>query len=308
MTTENKFAPHSLTASEYVRELFGPEDNAAILVRNRSTGHTVQTIAKAETIASPDFQSWLAGQSASGYDVFIGMNPIKDSAFSRTKGDIKDIRHVYLDLDRNGDQALQAIRNSSEVPAPNFVLDTSPGKHQVVWNVSGFSQDESESLLHKLANEFGGDLAATDSTRVLRMPGFANHKLPEEFIVQARQESDAVYALRDFTIDEDSPEAPRHFGDPQERRRTVPGNHKSQSEHDWAYAKRALARGDNPEVVIQRIADYRAEDKDNPAYYARLTVQKAHAELAEANRLGSVDASNQTSSKADPMEHQPNRN
>ena len=40
MSTDSKFAPRSLTASEYVRELFGPEDNAAILVRNRSTGHT----------------------------------------------------------------------------------------------------------------------------------------------------------------------------------------------------------------------------------------------------------------------------
>ena len=307
MSTDSKFAPRTLTAPEYVRELFGPEDNAATLVRNRSTGHTVQTISKAETIASPDFQSWLAGQSASGYDVFVGMNPIKDGAFSRTKGDIKDIRHVYLDLDTKGPEALEAIRNSTELPPPNFVLDTSPGKHQVVWKVSGFSQDDAEALLHNLANKFDGDLAATDSTRVLRLPGFANRKLPEEFIVRARQESDAVYTLHDFTMDEDSPEAPRHFGEYQQRQRTLPSDHKSQSERDWAYAKRALARGDNPEVVIERIADYRAEDKDNPAYYARLTVQKAHAELAEANRLGSVDASNQTSGKAFPTEHQPDR-
>ena len=280
MTTDSKIAPRSLTASEYVRELFGPEDNAAILLRNRSTGHTSQSIAKAEAIASPDFQSWLAAQNASGSDVFVGMNPIKDGAHSRTKASIKDIRHVYLDLDRNGDQALQEIRNSTQVAAPNFVLDTSPGKHQVVWKVSGFNQDEAESLLHNLANKFGGDLAATDSTRVLRLPGFANRKLREEFIVQARQESDVVYTLRDFVIDEDSPEAPRHFGDYRQHERTMPSHHKSQSEHDWAYAKRALARGDDPEVVIQRIADYRAEDKDDPNYYARRTVTKAQADLA----------------------------
>jgi hypothetical protein len=279
VSTDSRFTPRALTASEYVRELFGPEDNAAILVRKRSTGHTVQTISKAETIASPPFQNWLAGQSASGYDVFMGMNPIKDCAYSRTKGDIKDIRHVYLDLDQKGGEALEAIRNSTEVPAPNFVLDTSPGKHQVVWKVSGFSQEEAESLLHNLANKFGGDLAATDSTRVLRLPGFANRKLPEEFIVQARQESDAVYTLRDFTIDEDSPETPRHFGDYRQRERTVPSDHKSQSEYDWAYAKRALARGDDPEVVIQRIADFRSDDKADPDYYARHTVRKAQAEL-----------------------------
>jgi hypothetical protein len=219
------------------------------------------------------------------------MNPIKEGASSRTKRDIKDIRHVYLDLDRNGDQALQAIRNSSEVPTPNFVLDTSPGKHQVVWKVSGFSQDESESLLRNLANRFGGDLAATDSTRVLRLPGFANHKLTDEFIVQARQQTNAIYALRDFTIDEDSPEAHRRPGDSHGRGRTMPRAHKSQSERDWAYAKRALARGDDPEVVIQRIADYRAEDKADPHYYAHLTVSRArHQLLAKVPQEPTVSA------------------
>jgi hypothetical protein len=100
-----------------------------------------------------------------------------------------------------------------------------------VWKVNGFSQDEAESLLHGLANKFGGDLAATDSTRVLRVPGFANHKLPEEFIVQARHESNAVYTPRDFIIDDDSPEPPLRFGEYQ-RQRTMPSDHKSQSERD----------------------------------------------------------------------------
>ncbi len=291
MSIDTAFTSRSLTASEYVWGLFEPNDNAAILVRNRSTGHTVQRIAKAETIASPGFQTWLESQNANGSDVFMGMNPIKDGAYNRTKENIKNIRHVYLDLDRNGDASLEAIRNSPSVPAPNFVLNTSPGKHQVVWKVSGFSQDEAESLLHSLANQFGGDLAATDSTRVLRLPGFANRKLPEEFIVQARQESDAVYTLRDFTTHEDSLETPGHLSDGQERPRMVPSQHKSQSEHDWAYAKRALARGDDPEVVIQRIADYRSEDKDDPNYYARHTVTKAQADLHRGTATGRTNGS-----------------
>jgi len=291
MSTDTAFTSRSLTASEYVRELFEPGDNAAILVRNRSTGHAVQRIAKAETIASPAFQTWLASQNASGSDVFMGMNPIKNGAYNRTKENIKNIRHVYLDLDRNGDASLEAIRNSPSVPAPNFVLDTSPGKHQVVWKVSGFSQDEAESLLHNLANQFGADLAATDSTRVLRLPGFANRKIPEEFIVQARQESDAVYTLRDFTTHDDSLEAPRHLSDGQERPRTLPNQHKTQSERDWAYARRALARGDDPEVVIRRIADYRSEDKDDPNYYARHTVTKAQADLHRGTATGKTNGS-----------------
>jgi hypothetical protein len=303
MSTDTKFTPRALTASEYVRELFGPEDSAAILVRNRCTGHTVQTISKAEIIASPRFQSWLAGQNVRGYDVFLGMNPIKDGAFNRTKGNIKDIRHVYLDLDRKGDEALQAIGKSIEVPAPNFVLDTSPGRHQVVWKISGFSQHEAESLLHNLANNFGGDLAATDSTRVLRLPGFANRKLPEEFIVQARKESDAVYTLRDFKIDENSPETARDLDHAQEGRRTVLAEHKSQSEHDWAYAKRALARGDDLEVVIQRIADYRADDKTDPNYYARYTVTKAQAALDTKRAQKPNESKSQSEPTRPALEH-----
>jgi len=284
MTTDNLFTPRSLTGSEYVSKLFGPTENVAILLRNRSTGITVQRIAKAETISSPQFQGWLTGQNFAGSDIFIGMNPIKDGAYSRTKDDIKDIRHVYLDLDRNGDKSLEAIRTSPEVPAPNFVLDTSPGKHQVVWKVADISQDQTESLLHGLANQFDGDLAATDTTRVLRLPGFANRKLADEFVVKARHETNAVYTLRDFAIHEDSLEQSRYRIHDQRHDRTMPPDHKSQSEDDWAFAKRALARGDDPEEIIRRIADYRANDKHNPEYYARLTVTKAQADLRSNTR------------------------
>jgi RepB DNA-primase from phage plasmid len=290
MSIDTAFRPRSLTASEYLRELFEPTDNAAILVRNRGTANTVQRITKAETIASPEFQAWLAARSAAGSDVYVGMNPIREGAYSRTKENIKNIRHVYLDLDTKGNEALESIRNSTEVPPPNFVLDTSPGKHQVVWRVSGFSQDEAETLLHNLANQFAGDLAATDSTRVLRLPGFANRKLSDEFIVHARQENDAIHTPRDFAIHEGSPEAPQQQSDDPERPRSVPNDHKSQSEHDWAYAKRALARGDDPELVVQRIADFRSEDKPDPLYYARLTVAKARVSLNQAPERAETEA------------------
>jgi hypothetical protein len=41
----------------------------------------------------------------------------------------------------------------------------------------------------------------------------------------------------------------------------------------------SLTRDDNPEVFIQFIADYRAEDKADPNNYACRTVMKAQAEL-----------------------------
>jgi hypothetical protein len=149
----------------------------------------------------------------------------------------------------------------------------------VIWKVAGVTLNQAESLQHSLADHFGGDPAATDSTRVLRLPGFANRKLSGEFIVQGHHESNAVYTLRDFMIPEDSPEIPRHKRKSQEQPRTMSAAHSSQSERDWAYAKRALARGLPPEEIMRDIAEFRARDKYDPADYARRTVAKAQAQL-----------------------------
>jgi RepB DNA-primase C-terminal helical domain len=64
--------------------------------------------------------------------------------------------------------------------------------------------------------------------------------------------------------------------------RVLANHNRSQSEADWAYAKRALARGQDPEEIICRIADYRAQDKTDPNYYARHTVTKAKIALDTA--------------------------
>jgi hypothetical protein len=280
------FEAKSLSAPEYALALHEPADNVPVLLRNRARGQTLQRIAFTETIASPEFQRWLTDQNRAGSDIFIGMNPLKDGANNRTKENIKEVRHVYLDLDDDAKAALANIRDSMDAPPPNFVLDTSPGKHQVVWKIEGVEVEQAESLLHSLAGHFGGDSAATDATRVLRMPGFINRKYPNaaEFLVQVHHESSRIHQLRDFTIREDSPDAARHIDDAHGSQRTMPRGHRSQSEADWAFAKRALARGDHPEEVIRRIADYRANDKADPEYYARLTVSKARAAL-ESNKV-----------------------
>src|SRR5690348_2402079 len=119
----------SFTASEYILDNFKPSDRLAVLLRNRTTEEVIQRIALAEKIASPDFQQWLTERNQAGFDIYMGMNTLKDGAHSRTKRDIHEIKHVYLDLDYRGSDSLKAIQGSDEVPKPNFVLDTSPGKH-----------------------------------------------------------------------------------------------------------------------------------------------------------------------------------
>jgi len=269
----------SPTASEYINDNFKSSDRIAILVLNRNLGETTQRITTAQKAANPEFQAWLRYKNANGADIYVGMNPLKQDASTRTKGDIETIRHVYVDLDHGGSAALDQIKNSDLVPQPNYVLNTSPEKFQVVWKVEGMTLEEAEVLQHAMAREFGGDPAATDSTRVLRLPGFANKKYDRDFYVQANVDSTQTYHRRDFKVPIDSQEAPRHRNEDARTGMRVTAAVLSQSEHDWAYAKRALARGDDPEEIIQRIADFRTGDKPSPEYYARHTVSKAQADL-----------------------------
>lgn len=86
--------------------------------------------------------------------------------------------------------------------------------------------------------------------------------------------SDKTYNLRDFRVASGPAKTDRML-EPRPPRLGSTRETITQSERDWAYAKRALARGDDPEEIIRRIADYRADEKHSREYYARLTVNKA---------------------------------
>ncbi|MGA2605912.1 MAG: DNA-primase RepB domain-containing protein [Terriglobia bacterium] len=289
MNAPEKPAPPVPSASEYILDNFKPTDRIAVLVLNRQLGETTQRITAAQKASSPEFQAWLRYKNANGADIYVGMNALRHHASTRTKDDIEKISHVYLDLDHGGSASLEALENSDLVPRPNYILNTSPEKFQVVWKVEGMTTEEAEALNQAMVREFDGDPAATDSTRVLRLPGFANKKYEEDFYVQARTGSTQTYQLHDFKLQIDSQDAPRHQHEEAGRKPLTQNSTLSQSEHDWAYAKRALARGDDPDIVIQRIADYRSHDKDDPNYYARHTVMKAQAELSRHRAVESSE-------------------
>jgi hypothetical protein len=290
-------------ASEYILDNFEPSDRIAMLVLNRAFGETIQRITSAQRASSPEFQAWLRYKNANGSDIYIGMNPLRQDASTRTKKDIVSIRHVYLDLDHDGQRALASVENSSTVPKPNYVMTSSPGKFQIVWKMEGISIDEAEGLLHAMAREFGGDPAATDATRVLRLPGFANKKYEIDFWVGARRESTEIYHLRDFTLHIDSQDSPRHNYYNRPSREPSSRMYLSQSEHDWAFAKRALARGQEPENVIQQIAQHRAGDKSDPQYYARLTVAKAQAALTSEWETPATARPTESPANEDELHH-----
>jgi len=274
-----------LSAAEYIRTNFHPSDRVAVLVRSGTSREILQRISSSDRVASASFQEWLEHKNEKeSCDIYIGMNTLKPEAHGRTKDDIQAVRHLYLDIDHEGTAALKKIQQSTVVPAANYILHTSPEKFQVVWRVEGIAQDQAETLQRVMARKFGGDPAATDSTRVLRLPGFINRKYETEFRVRAEKHTDHIYHLQDFRIRMESID--NDFRTPFRPQTAASSSARwlSQSEFDWAYAKRALARGDDPEEVVRRIAQFRSSEKSNPLYYAQLTVNKAQQELASRGK------------------------
>jgi hypothetical protein len=206
MTESQTNSMHSISTVKYVQWLFEPSDKVAVLVRNRERGETAQRITSAGKAADDSFQNWLRLKNEKqSSDIYIGMNPLKPEARARTKEDIYSIRHLYIDLDHDAPRSRAAVEQSNLVPSPNVAIESSPEKFQLVWRVEGFMQNQAEAMLRAMARKFGGDPAATDSTRVLRLPGFVNRKYEFEFTVTADVLSDRRYTVHDFRLRTDRP-------------------------------------------------------------------------------------------------------
>ena len=166
-----------------------------------------------------------------------GDEPPATPRFDPHQDDIENISHVYLDLDHGGTASLESLENTGLVPRPNYVLNTSPEKFQVGRKVEGMTIEEAEALNQAMVREFDGDPAATDSTRVLRLPGFANKKYEADFYVKARPELTQTYHLRDFRPQFELEDAPRHHHEELARKELALSDTLSQSEHRLGLCK-----------------------------------------------------------------------
>jgi len=275
---------HQDAASEFIDDNFDPNDRLAVVLIDRRSGAVTQRLARARQIASPEFQVWLGERNRMGADVFVSMNALAEQARGRTRADVAVIRHLYLDFDENGTEAIRHLLHSEDIPKVNYLVSTSPDHWQVSWKVQGFGTEQAEATMRELVRAFGADPAATDCSRVMRVPGFVNHKRHPGYLVRAERLSTTIHTSDRFPRleQEDRRTATPEGSFGSTGARTVRAGHLSQSEIDWAYAKRALARGESPESVIASIADYRRGGKADPEYYARLTVRKAAEDLADA--------------------------
>ena len=132
--------------AEYLRANYERDDWLAVVLIYRQTGIQLvkQEFATAETIAAPRYQAHLRAANANGADIYLTVNALKPGATGRTKADVETVRHVFLDLDGGGREAVDQILEADGMPHPHHVLNTSPDKHQVIWSVEGFEREQAE--------------------------------------------------------------------------------------------------------------------------------------------------------------------
>jgi hypothetical protein len=263
------------TAADFLTRCFAPDETIALLVRRESPNKTLQRLAPLEHALAPRYLGWLAHENSFGANIYVSANPLRSDSRKRTKECIAAVRHLYLDLDTDGEARLASLRASHAVPTPTAVLSTSLGKYQILWRVDGFTFEQQESTLKLLAIGFGGDPACTDCNRVLRLPGFLNCKYDPPYPVKVQYPSDFTWNPGDFRLD--TPLAIPMLSSNTMPPRQSPDKH-SNSERDWAWVLHELAHGKDPAKLTRSLALRRA-DKPRPLYYAQRTVDVASASL-----------------------------
>ena len=262
-------------ATEFLTHCFAPAETIAVLLRRENPVSATQRVVCLEQALAPRYLGWLAHENSTGANVYVAANPLRSGSRKRTKESIASVRHLYLDIDEDGDARLATLRASDAVPTPTAILSTSPGKYQVLWRVDGFDFERQETALKILSVMFGSDPACTDCNRVLRVPGFHNRKYDPAHCVTVEYPCDSVWSPADFRLDFAA--ADTMLFDRAIPPRKQPGKH-SHSESDWAWVAHELAHGKDAVKLTRELAHRRA-DKPNPLYYAQRTVDMASARL-----------------------------
>ena len=270
-------------AVKFIERMFShaASDRMAILAIPRSEGKAEQRVFTLGQATSRKVQGWLRHMNARDYDIYLCVNPVRVGSGGREKGDIAEIRRLQLDLDEEGAAGLGRVFEDvgrGELPRPAHVLRSSKERYQILWDtVPGeWAIEGAEAVMRALAQRYGGDRAATDVSRVMRMPGFRNKKAGRGgALVTWAWHGGPLVRPADFRgLAVSEPEPARRSGG----RRKMPPGHYSQSERDWAAAGDALRSGEAPDTVISRL-EHQRQDKPNPGYYARRTVRRKAEEL-----------------------------
>lgn len=197
-------ATDSAAATQFLQTAFSPDDWVALFLKSHANGQVAQRVGSVQWAASPSTQTWLHQMNSRGFDVYVSVNAIAAGRRSRARDAIASVRHVFLEVDRDGDATLASVEGRSDLPSPSYVLHSSPGRLHLFWRATGFEKAYVERLQKQLALELSTDTAATPATQTTRLPGFFNRKRAELHLVTIDyRDVHARYGPADFpTVNE----------------------------------------------------------------------------------------------------------
>ena len=275
-TSPSPETPRDTIAARYLTSTFAATDWIAIVALHRPTTRVIQRLARVATIVTPRWQAWLRFLNAHAYEIYASVNTFHAHARSRTKPQLAAIRHLFLDVDAHLDAVRRRLREA-HIPAPHHVIHSSADRGQLLWCVRDCTVADVEAYQRRWADAFGADPAATDATRVGRLPGFRSHKYTPAWPVTI----DSVTTLTPFRLGDFPPiDSGSIIGRPDEpRRRGTSSGRSSPSERDWSWVLQQLGAS-RPVAAIEALLVARRPDKRHPEDYAARTVDAAWTELA----------------------------
>lgn len=121
----------------------------------------------------------LIRQNAQGQNVYIGANPRRTKG-GRAAKDVKLARCLFADFDNNADyESVMERLAQTEFPDPTLALNSGHGIH-MYWRLIEPMMDLSiwTQFQKRLIHLMGSDPKPHDAPRIMRLPGFINHKEP----------------------------------------------------------------------------------------------------------------------------------
>lgn len=145
-----------------------------------------------------DHAAELLTENASGQNVYYGANPRKHAGGTKA-GDVAMARCLFADFDGIDEAEARQRMRDAELPEPAAMLNSGHGLH-CYWRLAEpmHGLHEWRVVQKRLIAALDSDDKVHDPPRILRLPGFVNHKEPAAMTVLIEAEDYRVDPLADL--------------------------------------------------------------------------------------------------------------